>query len=78
MQIEANGSAAGPVTAFEGAVSVRLGDGDDTLQVGVEGQAGNSAVFQDAVRFRGGRGADVLLMPAGLNQFLVPAMIRGF
>ncbi len=78
VEIEANGDPAGPVTTFGGPALVRLGADDDTLQIGVEGQAGNSAAFQGPAVFRGGRGADVLLLPEGLNQFAVPPTIRGF
>jgi hypothetical protein len=60
VQIDANGGATGPATVFSAAVAIALGDGVDTLQVGVKGQAGNHATFRSTAHFNGGAQHDTL------------------
>lgn len=45
VQIDARGAALGVPTAFAEQLSIYLNSGDDTLQVGVTGEAGNHATF---------------------------------
>jgi len=61
VRIDADGSATGSPTVFKGAVSVSLSGGIDRLQVGVKGEAGNRATFQQGVLFYGGALDDTLI-----------------
>jgi len=76
VQIETNGATLGPPTQFDGPVTIVLGSGDDTLQVGVANQTGNRAVFSDRVLFDGGAGHDTLINSVGntytkMSQFRI-------
>jgi hypothetical protein len=60
VQIESHGDPAGAVTTFDRRLAVMLNSGDDTLQVGVTGEAGNQSVSTGRVRYGGARGSDTL------------------
>lgn len=60
IQIESSGDPAGEPTRFDRNLSVLLYSGDDLLQVGVNGQAGNQSMLAGRVRFGGARGFDTL------------------
>ena len=74
VQIEANGDPVGRPTRFRGPASIGLATGNDALQVGVAGQAGNRAVFSNAVFFDGGPGFDALSNP-GSNTYIMPSLV---
>ena len=61
IQIDSNGSSSGATSEFDGPATVRLRGGQDTLQLGITGEPGNSSVFAGAARFSGGDGFDTLL-----------------
>ena len=75
VQIETQGDPLGRPTRFRGPVSIRLGDGNDTLQVGVTGETGHRALFPNAVFFDGGSGVNTLLK-SGNNTFLLPWQVQ--
>ena len=75
VQIETNGDPLGRPTRFRGPVSILLGDGNDTLQVGVTGETGHRALFSNAVFFDGGTGVNTLLK-SGNNTFLMPSQVQ--
>ncbi len=58
--IDSRGSAQGPPTVFRGPVAIALHGGNDTLQLGIPGQTGNTSEFFKHVFFRGGPGTDTL------------------
>jgi hypothetical protein len=60
IQIESSGDPTGEPTRFDRNLSVLLYSGDDMLQVGVNGQAGNQSMLAGRVRFGGARGFDTL------------------
>jgi hypothetical protein len=60
IQFETNGDPSGPTTQFIETASVSMGDGDDTLDIGIAGDAGNHAVFSGATNFDGEAGNDTL------------------
>ena len=63
---------------FEGPTSIKLGGGNDTLQIGINGgQAYNSAQFEDSAQLNGGSG-DNTLSNADVNVFDVTPVIYGF
>jgi hypothetical protein len=61
VELDANGAPLGPPTLFDGPVSIWLGAGNDTLQLGVDGESGNQAIFASTVRIYGEKGFDTLL-----------------
>jgi hypothetical protein len=61
VRIDSAGDPFGPSTLFDAPLTIRLGSGDDTLQVGVTGQTGNHTIFASRVLFGGGPGYDTLL-----------------
>jgi methionine-rich copper-binding protein CopC len=61
VEFDANGAPLGPPTLFDGPVSIWLGAGNDTLQLGVDGESGNQAIFASTVRIYGEKGSDTLL-----------------
>ncbi|MEA2710287.1 MAG: hypothetical protein QOF78_2888 [Phycisphaerales bacterium] len=61
IEIDANGSPSGAPTTFDALVSVSMKQGDDSLQLGVAGESGNSVVFSGKAKLRGGKGTDTLL-----------------
>ena len=63
--MEANGAPAGPAMTFTSKVTVNTGAGDDTITIGVAGEAGNSAHFDARVVWDGGAGTDVMHLPIG-------------
>jgi methionine-rich copper-binding protein CopC len=60
VQIDAHGATPASPTTFAGRVSMFLGAGNDSLQLGVNGQAGDRSVFSGIVHFRGGAGYNTL------------------
>ncbi|MBI1375364.1 MAG: LEPR-XLL domain-containing protein [Phycisphaera sp.] len=61
VEIDVQGDPVGPPTVFDGPLSIALGGGDDTLQIGQFGQPGNNAILNHRVRFDGGNDYDTLL-----------------
>jgi len=76
VKIETQGDSLGPTTLFEGTVQILLGAGDDSLQVGLSGQTGNSAVFSQVVLFDGGPGTDTLTNSDGNSYTVAPKIVR--
>ena len=62
----------GPVTTFAKRVNINMGADNDTVILGIFGQAGNSVNFQAAVRINGGPGSDLADFLAHGNTFVVP------
>jgi hypothetical protein len=58
--IESQGNPTGATTNFDGPVAISLGSGDDVLQLGITGNAGNHSVFARKVTFNSGNGSDTL------------------
>ncbi len=52
--IETLGDPTGPTTAFNSKMWVRTKSGEDTLQLGLTGEAGNHSVFASKAKFDGG------------------------
>jgi hypothetical protein len=67
IQIETQGASDGTASVFEGPLTIVQGRGDDTLQVGISGETGNTATFNKRVHFNGGRGNDTLTYAAFAN-----------
>ena len=64
---------------FNGPVAINTGADDDTVEVGTDGQSGDSAVFNNDVTFDGGPGEDTVdagTNTSGRNQYKVPAVIK--
>jgi methionine-rich copper-binding protein CopC len=73
--IESQGDPAGAASNFDGPVEISLGSGDDVLQLGITGNAGNHSVFAKNVRFNGGQGSDTL-SNANAATYLEPSRVR--
>ena len=78
VHIEDAGAALGPHMTFPQAVTVNTGSGDDSVTVGVFGQAGNTAFFSGGVRLDGGAGNDTLDALANGNPGLDAEDVRNF
>jgi len=77
--IEANGADPGPISVFSAAVSVKTGDDDDAVTVGIAGQPGNSASFAKASQWDGGAGAgDAIDLNGNGNVFTVTPVVKNF
>ena len=73
-----NGDAGGPGTTFNGRLKVKVARGQDTVTVGVAGQAGNLIWANAEARFDGGSGNDILDMLTNGNVFAFEPDIRKF
>lgn len=60
IEVETAGLPDGPESSFARIVKIDAGADDDLITVGVEGEAGNSAVFDAAILINGSRGQDTL------------------
>jgi hypothetical protein len=77
VQIECSGDAAGPTSIFKGDANILLGDGDDTLKIGLTGQAGNTADFRQLAVFDGGAGTDTFT-DASNNRYVTEPYLYHF
>ncbi|MBC7785718.1 MAG: DUF3494 domain-containing protein [Burkholderiales bacterium] len=76
IRLEAGGTVNGPRTRFEGSTVIAAGAGDDALQLGQTGQAGNRVDFVDSVSLDGGAGSDIIRRFNA--RFATKAQINGF
>ena len=72
VKVEASGGALSVPSQFDGPTTIRMGSGDDVLQIGVVGETGNRAIFAHAVSFDGKAGFDTFFN-ASNNDYQQPA-----
>ena len=75
--LDAQDNPAGPTSVFDGKVTVDMGAGDDDINVGTIGEAGNQAVYGAAVLFNGGSGDDDVDIVGNGNTFAVDPVFKG-
>ena len=77
LSMETQGDPAGSRSAFTGKVNILMGDGDDIVVVGQNGNIGHAADFLSAVAVDGGAGSDTLNV-GNQNTFAVELVERSF
>lgn len=72
LAIEQSGANPGPVTTFNGRFTFSAGSGDDTVALGINGNAGNQVIFGSKANFSGGPGLDTHALPENAVYALPP------